>query len=46
MKCDHCEEERECELMGDPFTAEVSPEEENHPTWWCGECADARRDDI
>lgn len=46
MTCDHCEQERECTLMYDPFTSEVSPEEEQEESFWCERCAAARRDDI
>ncbi len=33
-------------LRRDPFTAEVSPEDDNPKSYWCENCWDLRKDDV
>ena len=37
-ECDRCHKKTRCVFRGDPYLAEIYPEDENPERWWCGEC--------
>ena len=43
--CDHCGEPGRVQMLNDPFTAEINPEDDNPETWWCRACWQQRSDD-
>jgi hypothetical protein len=43
--CERCH--RPAELYApDPFIAEVYPEDQPKPAWWCWACFENRKDDV
>ena len=46
VECSRCRKVKECFWTEDPYIAEIYPEDENEPDWWCKECLGERQDDI
>jgi hypothetical protein len=46
VACDHCGEVRPCVFSGDPFLAELYPEDDNPLSMWCGPCYRNRHDEV
>lgn len=45
-ECDHCGEEKPCIWHGNPFVAEIYPDDENPESWWCRNCFETIAGDI
>lgn len=45
-ECDRCGEVLPCVYCGNPFVAEIYPDEENEPSWWCRDCFQTIAGDI
>lgn len=44
--CDHCGFKGPCVFLPSPYLADVYPEDENPPSWWCESCLENNLDDI
>ena len=45
-ECDHCHRVQLCTWSLNPYVAEIHPEIDSLPSWWCDDCYDGARDDI
>lgn len=45
-ECQHCGKVKPCQFLPDPFIAEIYPDDENDPEWWCRDCYEHRSYEI